>query len=81
VVELVGGGSGRPPTSPIRSEKARPQPRRVGVTWKAKARREKVCQFMVPVVRPLMGNTATHPTRPPRKAIRSPSKLKFLSKI
>ena len=40
---------------------------------KAKARCEKVCQFMVPVVRPFTGSTATQPTSPPTNAMISDS--------
>ena len=39
----------------------------------AKARCEKVCQFIVPVVRPLTGSTATQPTSPPTNAMMSAS--------
>src|SRR6185369_1975120 len=56
---------GTPPARPMSSAKARPKPRRSGVTRKAKARCEKVWKFMVEVVRPFRGSTARHPSRPP----------------
>ena len=39
----------------------------------ANARCEKVCQLIVPVVSPLIGSTATQPTRPPTNAMISDS--------
>jgi len=43
------------------------------VTLKAKARCEKVCQLMVPVVRPFSGRTTMQPRRPPTSAMHKDS--------
>ncbi len=55
---------GTPPTTPMRSAKTRTQAISHGVMRNAKARWENICQFMVPVVRPLSGRTTTQPTEP-----------------
>ncbi len=57
---------GTPPIRPIRSAKMIPWASSAGVIRKAKARWEKVCQLIVPVVNPFIGSTARHPKRPPR---------------
>ena len=52
-----------------------------GVMRKAKARCEKVCQFMVPVVRPLTGSAARQPTSPPIPAMNSASTTKDITTL
>ena len=64
---------GRPPRRPINRAKITPATSRPGVILKAKAKWEKVCQFMAPVVRPLSGRTQTAPMAPPMKEIKSAS--------
>jgi len=61
----------RPPSAPMISAKPG-QPSRSGVTRNANARCEKVCQFMVAVVRPFTGSTARQPTARPSNAMISP---------
>ena len=64
---------GRPPMMPMSKAKMMPPTSSPGVIRKAKARWEKVCQFIAPVVRPFNGRTAIQPTTPPMKEMSSAS--------
>src|SRR5690606_17179299 len=63
----IAGGS--PPIAPMIIAKTSPTSSRSGVTRNANDRCENVCQFIVPVVSPLIGRTARQPTIPPTSAI------------
>src|SRR5215469_9786630 len=65
-----------PPSTPITSANNTPIRRRSKVILNAKARLEKVCQFMVLVVKPLSGRTARQPIKPAANDINRASKRK-----
>src|SRR5215469_18023885 len=62
IAARIAGSS--PPSTPITSANNTPIRRRSKVILNAKARLEKVCQFMVLVVKPLSGRTARQPIKP-----------------
>ena len=63
------------------SAKIKPVTRSSGVTRNAKARWEKVCKFIAPVVRPFSGSTARQPSAPPTNAMQSASKTNDITTL